>query len=492
MAIFSSAQTAQAISAPPVPFVTDTLISIVFSGTDCRSVTVTLENTISYKVGADNYMTTIRKIYSVNSATPEKINVEVQVGIFKNTPPTQSLTSLFDLDVDPHLREGGPKGNKLNGRFFRGASAQAETELETYYEVYKIPIRGTAKVSYATYSVQPNAIGPEKHIVSFATLVEFKKGATNWSHITLGTLLSDLVENCPAFFLQLCIVGNHKIPDNKRNTVLDKEGHEFKFLPTGHIPAGGPGTAEEQARNLQAWWDQFLLARAKSMKEFIFGTRELDIRTIPAIQIIPNPSGPGETVVWNELADLFQKPDRSPDIARLKQLKLQKGDFAAGSTFLWMSLNLLDTEVRFQPDKWIIYPTDGPEWEAVSANNLEKINKLRQVLAFLIPGASNNFTTNLTDVMLLVEGHTDRELSDIHNQVLSERRAKAVIDELENPHKPLPGETSLPPGIDPAKFNPPHGIGYGETRPRIPTPDGKPEALNRRVLIRVVAVVCTS
>lgn len=68
-----------------------------------------------------------------------------------------------------------------------------------------------------------------------------------------------------------------------------------------------------------------------------------------------------------------------------------------------------------------------------------------------------------------IEGHTDAVGSEAMNQALSERRAAAVRDHLVQRH-----------GIAPERLT---TVGFGEIRPLIPTPDGTPEARNRRVQV---------
>jgi OOP family OmpA-OmpF porin len=69
----------------------------------------------------------------------------------------------------------------------------------------------------------------------------------------------------------------------------------------------------------------------------------------------------------------------------------------------------------------------------------------------------------------VIEGHTDSNGSDAHNQDLSERRAKAVLDYL------------VDKGVDGSRFT---AAGFGESQPVADnaTPEGR--AQNRRVVLR--------
>jgi outer membrane protein OmpA-like peptidoglycan-associated protein len=68
-----------------------------------------------------------------------------------------------------------------------------------------------------------------------------------------------------------------------------------------------------------------------------------------------------------------------------------------------------------------------------------------------------------------LEGHTDAVGSAAYNQRLSERRAATVRDHLVRRF-----------GIDPSRLE---AVGYGESQPLVPTPDGQAEPRNRRVQV---------
>jgi len=76
------------------------------------------------------------------------------------------------------------------------------------------------------------------------------------------------------------------------------------------------------------------------------------------------------------------------------------------------------------------------------------------------------------DTNILIEGHTDSDGSEEHNQTLSERRAKAVSAFLAQQ------------GVTSSRFT---VIGYGETQPVADnsTPEGKQQ--NRRVAVAIMA-----
>ncbi len=71
---------------------------------------------------------------------------------------------------------------------------------------------------------------------------------------------------------------------------------------------------------------------------------------------------------------------------------------------------------------------------------------------------------------LIVAAHTDRAGSDAYNDALSRRRLDTILAALEAN------------GLDPARLA--RASYFGETKPRIATPDGVPKAENRRVEIR--------
>ncbi|WP_170979273.1 OmpA family protein [Roseomonas sp. HF4] len=75
----------------------------------------------------------------------------------------------------------------------------------------------------------------------------------------------------------------------------------------------------------------------------------------------------------------------------------------------------------------------------------------------------------LANARFRIEGHTDTVGDGSMNQALSEARAAAVRDHLVHRH-----------GVAPARLQ---TIGYGETRPLVPTADERDEPRNRRVQV---------
>jgi len=81
--------------------------------------------------------------------------------------------------------------------------------------------------------------------------------------------------------------------------------------------------------------------------------------------------------------------------------------------------------------------------------------------------------TRYPETRISVEGHTDSQGSDAHNQKLSEDRALAVKNALVNR------------GVDPARMQ---VVGYGETRPIAGNDTEAGRQLNRRVDIVIVPI----
>jgi hypothetical protein len=528
MAIFSSAQAAQTIFAPPAPGgLNENLPDIKFRGTDCRSITVTLENSVVYKNSSNQKIKRrMQKIYRVESNTIHSISIEVKLEISTEGAVTENLDTVFRIKVDPHKRTDTPHSHPNststsvqaplpNPRFFIPRSVGTVTENAGSYEAYNLYLYNFKENNSILYKTPSRGTptekdSPEYYLDNNELIIECRKtepaekdpatgmDKTKWSFMTVASLLSDLLEKCPSFFLRLCIVGNYQFSPSTQTDITDEGGvDDFKFEKTGFLPTdGSPPTPAQSDLDTEAKWDQFLIARAKKLKQFVFGSRDLRIVTSPAIKITPT-SG-GDKILdedWNYLATLFQLPNETPDIATLKSLKLEKSKFGAGSIFLWIIASLHDAELNFQTDRATVYPTatnnNGNDWATVAANNLASIQKLRKDLFFLVPGSSNTqFTTNLTGLSLRVEGYTDTVNDTTSNLTLSANRASSVIQELKNPTS-----GTLPPnvggGIPGSKFNPTNGKGYGETRLSIPTPDETDERRNRRVLIRVVGITCT-
>lgn len=85
------------------------------------------------------------------------------------------------------------------------------------------------------------------------------------------------------------------------------------------------------------------------------------------------------------------------------------------------------------------------------------------------------FMRDYSNTNAVIEGHTDSDGADAYNQALSERRARAVMNELVNEHNIPASRLSA--------------VGYGESRPVAPntTADGKEQ--NRRIEAEVSAQV---
>jgi hypothetical protein len=298
MAIFSSSEAADAIQASPVPKVDDILPDIKFRGTDCRSITVTLENTVAYtRSDKKQVKRRMQKIYSVESSDIQRSNS----GPFGNSSERSC--------------HGTPS-------VFVMQSVAIAAEQETNYEAYKLNLWNLKKDDRSLYKKRTSAADvPTKYLADNKILIEFKKNAANWSFITISSLLIDLLQSCPSVFLKPCIVGNYKFPN--QNLAKGEDGKDFKFDAT---------------LDVEGKWNQFLQARADKLKSHLFGTRNLGIITKPAIKITSTPAGDDILAPHrNELVDLFQLADHSPDVAKLRELKLEKESLALGEFFFGSS-----------------------------------------------------------------------------------------------------------------------------------------------------------
>lgn len=104
--------------------------------------------------------------------------------------------------------------------------------------------------------------------------------------------------------------------------------------------------------------------------------------------------------------------------------------------------------VYFDVDKYDLRPESYPE-----------LNKLVQ------------FLRNNPDISIEIAGHTDNTGDDKKNLILSDNRAKAVVDYLVKEQ------------IDPKRLR---WVGYGETRPRYPNDTDEHKQLNRRTEYRII------
>ena len=76
------------------------------------------------------------------------------------------------------------------------------------------------------------------------------------------------------------------------------------------------------------------------------------------------------------------------------------------------------------------------------------------------------------EINVEIEGHTDSEGTPERNQLLSDRRAHAIVEYLQRG------------GVDQNKLA---AIGYGETRPLVPNDTPENRAKNRRIEFTVKA-----
>ncbi|MBF0209992.1 MAG: OmpA family protein [Desulfamplus sp.] len=105
----------------------------------------------------------------------------------------------------------------------------------------------------------------------------------------------------------------------------------------------------------------------------------------------------------------------------------------------------------FQSNMFFDYDSD-----VIKAGGYSEINRVAGVLR------------DYPQTRIRVEGHTDSKGSDVYNQALSERRAKAVADAL------------IQRGVDPARLE---VIGFGESQPI-----SSDDATNRRVNIVIIPI----
>jgi OOP family OmpA-OmpF porin len=124
------------------------------------------------------------------------------------------------------------------------------------------------------------------------------------------------------------------------------------------------------------------------------------------------------------------------------------------------------------------------EWPGADIDAIAAIGAGRRVIldasllfdvdeAVLKPSAANTLRELATEVnaipgsRVVLEGHTDSDGADVHNQALSEARAEAVLRFLVDTG-----------GVDPARV---HALGYGEAQPIAPNDTPLNKAKNRRV-----------
>ena len=161
----------------------------------------------------------------------------------------------------------------------------------------------------------------------------------------------------------------------------------------------------------------------------------------------PAPAGQPVDVRWDPVEG---------ELTRISLKVFDEADFWAGVELAPFWVEIPHEEVEFGSGRWDIRPTEEPKLERAYARIQEETVRQREAAKWGV---------NL-DLRLYVGGYTDTVGTHEDNQLLSERRARAI-----------------------AGFFRKHGFkgpiysqGFGETALYVQTPDNTPEPKNRRAL----------
>lgn len=204
---------------------------------------------------------------------------------------------------------------------------------------------------------------------------------------------------------------------------------------------------------------------------------------------------PEELALWNIPAD--KRPEMEEARARLLEM-LESGAAQAQPEIAAEAQYRFDCWVENQDEGWkadeiawcrdgfveAMQSLDGTEPDAAGDDSAYDSATQAYIVFFglnqgelegagerLVDGVVQDLKNhNKQDYTIVVGGHTDRSGSKRYNAHLSKRRADAVRAAL------------IARGIPKILVR---AFGFGETDPRVPTPDGTPEAANRRVEIYI-------
>lgn len=113
--------------------------------------------------------------------------------------------------------------------------------------------------------------------------------------------------------------------------------------------------------------------------------------------------------------------------------------------------------IKITFDSGILFDVNKADLKPVARDNLTKMATILQ---------------KYEDTNILIEGHTDSDGTDSHNQTLSERRAGSVSNYLSQMNVATPRMSS---------------VGYGETQPVADNSTVEGKAMNRRVEVAIIA-----
>lgn len=196
---------------------------------------------------------------------------------------------------------------------------------------------------------------------------------------------------------------------------------------TNHYPGFGERSSDDAARSQPGWRRVSISFNHRALKVYLDDARVLNIPNMNY-----NPLG---------LTFAYHNPNGG-HLGYIKNVRVAKGAVPLYDKMLTDG-KIVTTGIRFDVNQATLRP--------------ESYGIMNEIVSLMNQNPDLNFS---------IEGHTDSDGSESHNQTLSEARAKAVMDEMINM------------GIPPSRLK---SVGHGQSQPVAgnDTPEGK--AQNRRV-----------
>ncbi len=194
-----------------------------------------------------------------------------------------------------------------------------------------------------------------------------------------------------------------------------------------NYPGFGQSPSEDASRSKPGWRRVSISFNQRALKVYLDDSRVLNIPNMDY-----NPLG---------LTFAYHNPTGG-HLGYIKNIRIAKGAVPLYDKMLTDG-KIITTGIRFDVNKATLRP--------------ESFGTLNEIIKLMNENPSLNFS---------VEGHTDSDGSENHNQTLSEARATAVMDEM------------IKLGISQSRLK---SVGYGQSKPIVPNDSSEGKAQNRRV-----------
>jgi outer membrane protein OmpA-like peptidoglycan-associated protein len=196
---------------------------------------------------------------------------------------------------------------------------------------------------------------------------------------------------------------------------------------TAHYPGFGQSSREDAARSQPGWRRVSISFNKRALKVYLDDARVLNIPNMSY-----NPLG---------LTFAYHNPTGG-HLGYMKNIRVGKGAVPLYDK-VFTDGKIIATGIRFDVNKATLRP--------------ESYGVINEIVKLMKENSSLNFS---------VEGHTDSDGSESHNQTLSEARAKTVMEEM------------IKMGVSPSRLV---SVGHGQSKPITGNDTAEGKAQNRRV-----------